>query len=54
MEKIMFKVSHIEKDKNGYLVDKKKEFKELQDAFKYMKILKIKSKAVGYPVLERV
>lgn len=50
----MFKVSHTEKNKQGYLIDKKKEFKELQDAFRYMKILKIKSKAIGLPVLERV
>ena len=50
----MFKVSYISKNKQGYLIDKDKDFKSLKSAFKYMKSLKANSKAVGQPILERV
>lgn len=50
----MFKVSYISKNKQGYLIDKNKNFNSLKTAFLYMQKLKSQSKAVGQPILERV
>jgi hypothetical protein len=50
----MFLVSYTAKNKQGYLIDKNKSFKELIKAYKYMHKLKKDGKIVGQAVLERV
>lgn len=50
----MFKVTYTAKNKQGYLIDKNKDFKSLKEAFVYMKKIKAQSKTIGQPILERV
>jgi len=48
----MFKVIYTVKDKNGFLVDKTKKFKLMQDAFAYIR--EVKATIVGKPTIERI
>lgn len=50
----MFKVTYTIKNESGYLVDKKKNFEMLQEAFKFMRELNNNVKIIGKPTLERV
>jgi hypothetical protein len=48
----MFKVIYTVKDKNGFLVDKTKKFKLMQDAFAHIR--EVKAGIVGKPIIERI
>jgi hypothetical protein len=50
----MFKVTYTAKNKKGYLVDRKKNFEEIKDAYQYMTLLNAKKEAIGQPILEKV
>jgi hypothetical protein len=50
----MFKVSYSLKNKQGYVIDKNKNFSDLKEAFSYMSFLRKKSTTLGLPIVETI